>query len=204
MAWIWHSTKISGAQLELRFLNVVKVGFLFFKATSEEVVNVKSILNDYSEKSGQAINLQKSGIFFSSNVRRDKQLQLLDALGVHDDIVSSNYLGLPSLISRSKKWVFGFLKDRVKKRIQSWSVKTISRAGKTVLIRNVARSIHAYCMTCFLLPKTLCQEIERFLIVTGGSQVVNRERGSLGIHGTQLVCRRTKEGLSLEVYIGSI
>lgn len=78
-----------------------------------------------------------------------------------NDISSSNYLGLPMLIGRSKKRVFGFLKEKVTKRMQSRSAKPISRAGKTVLIKNVAQSIPSYCMSCFLLPKTLCEEIER-------------------------------------------
>lgn len=58
------------------------------------------------------------------------------------------------------KIVFGFLKEKASKRIQSWQAKPISRAGKTVLIRNVAQSIPCYCMSCFLFPKTLCQDLE--------------------------------------------
>lgn len=68
-------------------------------------------------------------------------MEFSDILGVHNDIASTNYLGLPSLIERSKKRVFGFLKDQMCKQIQSWSAKPISRAGKTVLIKNVALSI---------------------------------------------------------------
>ena len=111
--------------------------------------------------SGQVVNYQKSGIMFSSNVRMDKQLQLSAVLGVHKDITSSHYLGLPSLVGRSKKRVFGYVKDKVVKRIQGWNSKPISRAGKSILIKNVAQTIPAYSMSCFLIPKTLSQEIER-------------------------------------------
>lgn len=111
--------------------------------------------------SGQEINYQKSGIMFSSNVRTDKQVQLAAILGVHNDISNSHYLGLPSLVGRSKKRVFGYVKDRVVKRIQGWNSKLISKGGKSVLIRNVAQTIPAYSMSCFLIPKTLSQEIER-------------------------------------------
>lgn len=98
---------------------------------------------------------------FSSNVRRDKQAKISRILEVYNDISESNYLGLPSLVGRSKKKVFGFIKERVCKRIQSWSSKTINRAGKIVLIKNVGQAIPSYCMTCFLLPKVMIQEIER-------------------------------------------
>lgn len=87
--------------------------FLFCKATVEEVTEVKSILQRYELYSGQAINLQKSGIYFSSNVRLDKQEALKNLVGVYSDLSTGKYLGLPSLIGRSKKMVFNFLKDRL-------------------------------------------------------------------------------------------
>lgn len=121
------------------------------------------MLHSYEIVSGQAINFQKSAIFFSSNVRRDKQDEIKSLLGVSNDLSNSNYLGLPSLIGRSKKSVFKYLKDRVWKRIQGWSSKLLSRAGKAVLIRNVAQAIPSYTMSCFLIPKTLCKEIERMM-----------------------------------------
>ena len=39
----------------------------------------------------------------------------------------------------------------------------ISKAGKTILIKNVAQSIPSYCMLCFLISKSLCDKIERML-----------------------------------------
>lgn len=116
---------------------------------------MQNILKSYENYSGQAVNFQKSTIFFSSNVRTDKQEEIKHTLGVFSDIENSRYLGLPSLIGRSKKLVFRF------QRIQNWSSKLLSKAGKAVMIRNVAQSIPAYTMSCFMIPKTLCQEIER-------------------------------------------
>lgn len=72
------------------------------------------------------------------------------------DICNIKYSGLPALIGRSKKRTFGFLKEMVIQRLQAWKAKPISRAGKTVLLKNAAQSIPSYCMTCFLLPKILC------------------------------------------------
>lgn len=107
------------------------------------------------------MNFQKSGVFLSSNVRSDKKQELKAILVVYNDIENSKYLGHPSLVGRSKKRVFGFLKERASKRIQGWQEKPISRGGKTILIRNVAQAIPSFCMSCFLLPKTLFQELEK-------------------------------------------
>lgn len=110
------------------------------------------MLNAYENASGQAVNFQKSGIFFSAIVRLDKQVELSNILGVFNDLITGRYLGLPSLIGRSKKIVFNFIKDRVAKKIQGWSNKFISRGGKTVLIKNVAQTIPSYFMSCFKIP----------------------------------------------------
>lgn len=139
------------------------VGFLFFKDTTEETISVREMLHSYEMFSGQAVNFQKSAIFFSSNVRRDKQDEIRNLIGVFNGIENSRYLGLPSLIGRSKETVFRYLKDKVWQKIQNWNSKLLSKAGKTILLKNVAQAIPAYTMSCFMLPKTLCQEIEKMM-----------------------------------------
>lgn len=158
-----HGCKISSGALEITHLLFADYSFLFFKATQEETTRVKALLNAYENVSGQAVNFQKSGIFFSANVRLDKQVELSNILGVFNDLSTGRYLGLPSLIGRSKKTVFNFIKDRVAKKIQGWSNKVISRGGKTVLIKKVAQTIPSYCMSCFKIPISLCQKIERLM-----------------------------------------
>lgn len=99
--------------------------FLFFKASSSEASAVKEVLNRYELLSGQAVNYQKSSVFFSSNVRRDKQFKIKNILQVHNEIGNSTYLGLPSLIGRSKKTVFNYLKDKIWTKISGWSTKLL-------------------------------------------------------------------------------
>lgn len=156
-----HGCCISPTAPEISHLLFADDSFLFFRASKEEASRVKEILTGYEDLSDQSVNFQKSGILFSANVRRDKQEELANILGVHNDITNSKYLGLPTLVGRSKKRMFGFIKDRVSKKIQGWRNKPISRAAKSVLIKNVAQSILSYCMSCFILPKSLCQEVER-------------------------------------------
>lgn len=92
-----------------------------------ETEAVQSILRAYESYSGQAVNFQKSTIFFSSNVRTNKQDEIKQALGVFSDLSNSRYIGLPSLIERSKKLVFRYLKDKVFNRIHNWSSKLLSK-----------------------------------------------------------------------------
>lgn len=65
-------------------------------------------------------------------------------LGVVNNIGTGKYLGLPSMVGGSKKAIFIHSKDRVWRKCQSWSAKSLSRAGKEVLIKSVAQTIPSY------------------------------------------------------------
>ncbi|WCJ23841.1 hypothetical protein M5689_005843 [Euphorbia peplus] len=56
--------------------------------------------------------------------------------------------------------VFAALKDRVKRRIQGLEERTLSAGGKEVMIKAVIQAIPQYIMSIFLLPDSLCQEIQ--------------------------------------------
>ncbi|GAU10142.1 hypothetical protein TSUD_420060, partial [Trifolium subterraneum] len=115
--------------------------FLFFRANINEAVAMKNILATYEAASGQAINFQKSEIFCSRNVLQVDQHNISTTLGVQAVLGTGKYLGLPSLIGRSKKSTFNFIKDRIWKKINSWSSKCLSKAGREVLIKSVLQSI---------------------------------------------------------------
>lgn len=76
-----------------------------------EAGHIKRLLVDYERCSGQAVSLMKSGIYFSSNIRRDKQTEISEILGVYNEITKTKYIGLPSFVGRSKRRVFNYLKD---------------------------------------------------------------------------------------------
>ena len=81
------------------------------------------------------------------------------ALGVREVDRFKTYLGLPTLVGRSKYQTFSYLKDKVWKKIQGWKGKLLSRAGKEVLIKAVAQFISTYTMGVFQLPVKLCNEL---------------------------------------------
>lgn len=83
-------------------------------------------------------------------------------LGVSIALGTGKY-GLPSMIGRGKKAMFSFLKDRLWRKINSWSAKNLSMAGKEVLIKSVAQAIPSYCMSVFLMPYSLCDELQKMM-----------------------------------------
>ena len=69
------------------------------------------------------------------------------------------YLGLPTLVGRSKYQTFSFLKDQVWKKIQGWKGQLLSKSRKEVLIKAVAQSIPTYTMGVFQFPVKLCNDL---------------------------------------------
>lgn len=55
------------------------------------------------------------------------------------------------------------MKERVWRKVQDRHHKNLSGAGKIIMIKNVARTIPAYSMSCFLLPKSLCSKMEKMM-----------------------------------------
>jgi hypothetical protein len=121
------------------------------------------ILKTYELASDQEINLSKSEVFFSRNLSRAAQEDLSSIMGVKHVLGTGTYLGLPSMVGRSKKETFAYIKDRIWKRINSWRSRPLSRAGKEVMIKSVLQAIPAYIMNIYILPDALINDIERML-----------------------------------------
>ena len=133
---------------------------LFCKASIQECQKLMAILDIYEATSGQKINEDKSSISFSQNTPSDLKAEVLEVMGPMKDSKHYMYLGLPSIICRSKTDVFAEVKERVARKLSGWKEKLLSIGGREILIKAVAQAIPTYTMSCFLLPKSLCDEIE--------------------------------------------
>lgn len=97
-----HGVKIYRGASIIYHLLFVDDSFLFLQANDRECAALKKILEDYERVSGQAINLQKSEIFFSRNVSDTQRASIVSKLGVSSCLGTGKYLGLPSMIGRSR------------------------------------------------------------------------------------------------------
>ena len=136
---------------------------LFCKAASEECHLLRSTLMEYEEASGQKVNTNKSSISFNPNTAQETRDEIFNILGPMQNSRHTKYLGLPSLIGRSKKQVFAILKERVGQKLAGWKSKLLSMGGKEILIKVMAQAIPTYTMSCFLLPQGLCDDMERLM-----------------------------------------
>jgi len=84
----------------------------------------------------------------------------LNILGPMQDTRHGKYLGLSSIIGRSKTEVFAEVKEKVRRKLVGWKGKLLSIGGKEILIKAVAQAVPTYTMSYFLILKGLCKEIE--------------------------------------------
>ena len=126
-------------------------------------MEIKDVLQLYCRASGQQVNLDKSSIHFAKGCRQVTRIAMKDILDVHNEYLCEKYLGMPSDVGASTNGAFKYLKDRVWKRVQRWMEQSLSAGGKEVLIKAVAQVIPTYSMSCFRLPRGLCEHINGVL-----------------------------------------
>ena len=132
---------------------------MFCRATLEECNELQRIFTLYEAASGQQLNKTKTALFFSKNTPRALQEEIKTRFGAQVIRQHEKYLGLLSLMGRSKKNTFNDLKDKLGKKLSRWKEKLLSNAGKEILIKSVAQAIPSYTMSCFKLPDSLCNEL---------------------------------------------
>ena len=82
---------------------------------------------------------------------------------VHNESLNDRYLGMPMDVGHSKKGTFKYLSDRVWDKVKGWMSKCLSSGGKEVLIKSVAQAIPVFSMSCFKLPRGLCDHIKSII-----------------------------------------
>lgn len=109
------------------------------------------------------LNQNMTTIFLSKNTLVPEKTQILEIVGLPTTQRYDSYLGLPTLVGKSRTTTFPNITERVWKQLQNWKIKLLSQAGKEILLKTVIQAIPTYCMSVFLLPKTLCLEINSLM-----------------------------------------
>uniref|UniRef100_A0A2N9ENM7 Reverse transcriptase domain-containing protein n=1 Tax=Fagus sylvatica TaxID=28930 RepID=A0A2N9ENM7_FAGSY len=123
-----------------------------------------TILTEWLEKycswSGQLINRNKSGVFFSKHTKKPMQRSLKCLLQMKVIQKDSFYLGSPMFLRAAKTKDFHFLLDKVEFKLKGWRSKSLSWARRTTLIKSVAQALPTYTMSTFEVPTTIWTKID--------------------------------------------
>ena len=105
---------------------------VFLEGTKETMQTLKNILADYEVASGQKVNLQKSAVFFGKGTLDGDKEELKHVLQISEEALSERYLGLPTLVGRSKDGTFKYVEESVRGKVSGWKGQGLS---KTALAR---------------------------------------------------------------------
>lgn len=171
--------------------------FIFCKASAQNASNVLEMLKMFERASGQQINVDKSSVIFSNNTHEEVRSSLKQQLKFSEAGDQSLYLGLPSIIHRKKSVVFGYLKNKLSEKIQSWDKRTLSKGGKKVLLKTVSQSLPNYAMSVFLLPVEVCQDLERIMCKYWWQSNPRKNRSIHWMNWRNMCKKKSQGGLGL-------
>ncbi|KAI5335569.1 PREDICTED: reverse mRNAase [Prunus dulcis] len=191
-AWLLKGVTICKEAPSISHLLFANGSLFFARATVKECQVIRAILAQYEQESGQQVNLLKSSVVFSSNIKRPAQLTLAAALGVQQADYHDRYLGMPTLVGRRRSACFSYLKERIMKPLHGWKGKLLSGAGKEILLKAVVQAIPLYSMSCFLLPRGFCDDLNKLM----AGFWWNNSNGDRKIHwiSWEKLCRPKDEG----------
>lgn len=103
----------------------------------------------FAQASGLHINYDKSS-FLPLNLSRRRTRCAAAILGCAQTTLPIPYLGMPLTLKNPSRRDFIPLIEKVRRRVEGWQCKFLSRGGRLVLIKSVLASLPIYLMTSFL------------------------------------------------------
>ncbi|KAA3486878.1 LINE-1 reverse transcriptase isogeny [Gossypium australe] len=137
----WDPIRLSRSGPPISHLFFADDLVIFCKAQIEQARLLESILSLFCEISGHKISVRKSNIFFSKNTEADNRVPLL-----HD---------------RVTKNTLNFVVEKIRRKLNSWDARKLSFARRVTLAQSVLLSIPSYFMQTMMIPKGVCDDIER-------------------------------------------
>jgi len=126
----------------------------------DKAKNMKYLLYLFENMSGLKINFNKSEVIMvSEDMNKSKLYSDLFNCAVGSWPIK--YLGVP--VSGSKLHIMDWvpLDEKLVKRLDGWKGGVLSIGGRIVLIKACLSNIPIYCMSMYLLPKTIVKRLDR-------------------------------------------
>ena len=127
---------------------------IFSKGNLSSILGIQNVLNVFYAMSGLQLNCAKSELF-SSGVGKGNLDEIQHVTGFKTGSLPVRYLGVPLVTRRLTDKDCRPLVERITSRINHWSAKLLSFAGRLQLVQTVLYTIQNYWCRQFLLPKSV-------------------------------------------------
>lgn len=133
---------------------------VFVEGSKESIEGALKVFDQFAEWSGLCISLEKSTIFMAG-VTEPVKCGILTNFPFADGELPVRYLGLPLMTQVMRQQDYLPLIEKIRGRINTWTSRFLSYAGRLQLIKSVLMSIVNFWATAFRLPRRCLDEIER-------------------------------------------
>ena len=106
------------------------------QAREESAARLNNILRVYGLCSGQCVNRDKSSILFSPNTPKPVRASLKEVLGISEEAFNERYLGLPTMVGRSKDGTFKYVRESAGKKVARYKGQGLSKTAREVLVKS--------------------------------------------------------------------
>lgn len=156
--------KVQGIRLTKTAPNISHLFFaddllLFTKANLDSCKNLMDAINMFSLASGQVVNFEKLGIFFSKKVHKKHQEIMSRLMKIKKMDIKDTHLGVPLFIDISKLKNFDSIIEKLEQRVKTWLGNTIPQPSRMVLNKSVLSGMPIYNIGCFVLLKKIMARI---------------------------------------------
>jgi len=135
---------------------------VFTNGESNEIKELKNILDLFLKATGMQINSRKSQLIVEG-LDRQESAQMHSSFPYQSSNMESpfKYLGFWLKPNAYKKEDWNWLIAKIEARISHWSFKWLSRVGRLTLIKSVLMAIPIYWATLTWVPKGILEKIRR-------------------------------------------
>lgn len=131
---------------------------IFLDGSKRSLEGVLQVLAEFEHISGLAVNIAKTSLF-NCGVPTDIIQRFRSRFGLAQASLPIRYLGLPLSSKKLSLKDYDPLIFQIKRKLGSWTSKTLSMAGRLTLISSVIAGITGFWMSTFLLPKCVMNKI---------------------------------------------
>lgn len=131
---------------------------IFTDGSLASVQAILQILHDFSLHSGLAVSVQKTS-FVSSGLTQDQVDAIASTTGLTSGSLPVRYLGVPLTSQKLSLQLCSPLLQHIKGKINSWSSRALSFAGRLVMLNTVIAGITNFWSSTFVLPKACIKKI---------------------------------------------
>ncbi|XP_073363071.1 uncharacterized protein [Aegilops tauschii subsp. strangulata] len=135
------------------------MSIVFLEGSHDNLETLRDILQCYEQASGQRVNLQKSSIFFGKGRAENNKAMLKGIIGITSEALSEKYLGLPTVVGRSKDGTFKPVRESARGKVLGWKGQGLSKAAKEILAKSGLQATPTFTVSCFQLSKKMCRNL---------------------------------------------